>query len=48
VYKRRRGFDEPYGDYGEIAITPAGETIAVWGESVSYFGPGGTWFNRTL
>jgi hypothetical protein len=48
VYKRRRGFDEPYGDYGEIAITPAGETIAVWGEAVSYFGPGGTWFNRTV
>jgi BNR repeat-like domain len=48
MYKRRRGFDEPYGDYGEIAVTPVGATIAVWGEGPSYLGPGGSWFNRTL
>ena len=48
VYKRRRGFDEPYGDYGEIAVTPTGATIAVWGEGPSYLGPGASWFNRTL
>ena len=38
-------FDEIYGDYGEIAITSAGKTIGVWGEGISYFGPGGCWFN---
>lgn len=46
VYKDRRGFAEVYGDYGEIAITSAGKAVAVWGEGVTYFGPGGVWFNR--
>jgi Neuraminidase (sialidase) len=46
AYKNRRGFLEPYGDYGEIAITNAGTTVAVWGEGPSYYGPGGVWFNR--
>jgi hypothetical protein len=39
------GFGEVYGDYGEIAVTRAGKTIATWGEGFSYTGPGGTWFN---
>jgi hypothetical protein len=39
------GFAEVYGDYGEIAVTNAGKTIATWGEGFSYTGPGGTWFN---
>jgi hypothetical protein len=38
-------FDEIYGDYGEIAVTSAGKTIATWGEGFSWTGPGGTWFN---
>jgi BNR repeat-like domain len=38
-------FDEVYGDYGEIAVTSAGKTIATWGEGLSWIGPGGTWFN---
>jgi hypothetical protein len=46
-YKHGRGFDADYGDYGEIAVTDTGGTIAVWGEGFSYAGPGGTWFNRT-
>ena len=45
-YKSAAGFLEIYGDYGEIAITSAGKTIAVWGEGTSYTGPGGVWFNR--
>ncbi len=45
-YKDADGFLEVYGDYGEIAITSAGDTVAVWGESISYRGPGGVWFNR--
>ncbi len=46
IYKHRNGFDEVYGDYGEIAITSQGKTVATWGEGRSYFGPGGVWFNR--
>jgi len=46
AYKFKNGFIEVYGDYGEIAITSRGETVAVWGEGPSYFGPGGIWFNR--
>jgi BNR repeat-like domain len=39
------GFGEVYGDYGEIAVTNTGKTVAVWGEGFSYTGPGGSWFN---
>jgi hypothetical protein len=46
VYKDAEGFAEVYGDYGEIAITSGGKTVSVWGESISYRGPGGVWFNR--
>jgi hypothetical protein len=45
-YKSTEGFDEVYGDYGEIAILSNGKTIAVWGEGFSWTGPGGTWLNR--
>ncbi|HEX5467804.1 MAG TPA: sialidase family protein [Gaiellaceae bacterium] len=44
-YVSADGFAEVYGDYGEIAVTSAGKTIATWGEGFSYTGPGGTWFN---
>ena len=46
AYKHADGFDEVYGDYGEIAITSSGRSIATWGEGLSYAGPGGVWFNR--
>ncbi len=46
AYKTAAGFLEIYGDYGEIAITSTGKTIAAWGEGASYTGPGGVWFNR--
>ena len=45
-YKSAAGYAEVYGDYGEIAITNAGKTIATWGEGISYTGPGGVWVNR--
>ena len=48
AYKTAAGFAEVYGDYGEIAITNQGKTIAIWGEGISYTGPGGVWFNRQL
>jgi hypothetical protein len=44
-YVYANGFGEIYGDYGEIDITSAGKTIAVWGEGFSYNGPGGTWYD---
>ena len=46
AYKHAGGFDEVYGDYGEIAITSSGRSVATWGEGLSYAGPGGVWFNR--
>jgi hypothetical protein len=46
AYKTPAGFLEVYGDYGEIAINSAGKTIAIWGEGLSYTGPGGVWINR--
>jgi BNR repeat-like domain len=46
AYKTAAGFLEVYGDYGEIAITNTGKTIATWGEGLSYTGPGGVWINR--
>jgi len=47
-YKSVDGFDEVYGDYGEICITSAGKAIAAWGEGFSWTGPGGVWVNRQL
>jgi hypothetical protein len=48
AYKKAKGFREIYGDYGELAITSSGRSIAVFGEGISYTGPGGVWFNREL
>ena len=48
AYKTAAGFCEPYGDYGEAAITNGGKFIGVWGEGDSYSGPGGVWINRQL
>jgi hypothetical protein len=46
AYKSAAGFREVYGDYGEMGITSAGKSFAIWGEGDSYTGPGGVWFNR--
>src|SRR4051794_4280110 len=46
AYKSAAGYQEPYGDYGEMAITSTGRSFAVWGEGTSYDGPGGVWYNR--
>ena len=46
AYKTPAGFQEVYGDYGELAITNTGKSIAIWGEGASYTGPGGVWLNR--
>lgn len=47
-YKDADGFDEVYGDYGEICITSSGKAIAAWGEGFSWTGPGGVWVNRQI
>jgi hypothetical protein len=47
-YKSSDGFDEIYGDYGEICITSSGKAVAAWGEGFSWTGPGGVWVNRQL
>jgi hypothetical protein len=44
-YKHADGFEEVYGDYGEMAVTSAGAAIAAWGEGFSWIGPGGVWVN---
>ena len=44
-YKDANGFDEVYGDYGEVAVTNTGKTVAVWGEGFSWTGPGNVWVN---
>ena len=46
AYKTPDGYAEVYGDYGEIAITNTGKSLAAWGEGSSYTGPGGVWINR--
>ena len=46
AYKSAAGFEEPYGDYGEMGIMSNGKTLAAWGEGTSYLGPGGVWVNR--
>ncbi|MEX2464974.1 MAG: sialidase family protein [Gaiellaceae bacterium] len=40
------GYAEPYGDYFEIDIDGAGTTHALWGEGISYVGPGNIWYSR--
>jgi len=45
-YKSTAGYRFPYGDYFELAVDSAGLTQAIWGEGVSYDGPGGTWYTR--
>jgi len=45
-YKNANGYAFPYGDYGEIAVDSNGRNYVVWGEGISYTGPGGTWYTR--
>jgi hypothetical protein len=42
-YLSPEGFAEIYGDYGEIAVTSVGRTVATWGAGFSYIGPGNVW-----
>lgn len=46
-YKESEGYAFPYGDYFEIAVGFHGRTHLIWGESINYNGPGGSWYTRT-
>ena len=43
-YHSAGGYRFPYGDYLELAVDGDGRSHVVWGEGVSYMGPGGTWY----
>jgi len=45
-YKTVNGYNFPCGDYGEISVDSTGRNHVVWGEGISYSGPGGTWYTR--
>jgi len=40
------GYRFPYGDYIEMAVDGRGHSHVIWGEGLSYIGPGGTWYTR--
>jgi hypothetical protein len=44
-YDNANGYLEFYGDYGEIAVTNRGKTVATWGEGFGWLGPGNVWVN---
>ncbi len=45
-YKAAAGYRFPYGDYFELAVDRNGMNHFIWGEGISYTGPGGTWYTR--
>jgi hypothetical protein len=45
-YKTAAGYAFPYGDYFEVAVDSTGRNHVIWGEGISYTGPGGTWYTR--
>ena len=45
-YKSAAGYRFPYGDYFEVAVDRNGLNHFIWGEGISYTGPGGTWYTR--
>jgi hypothetical protein len=45
-YKSASGYRFPYGDYFELAVDRNGLSHVIWGEGISFTGPGGTWYTR--
>jgi hypothetical protein len=45
-YKTAAGYAFPYGDYFQMATTASGVNYVIWGEGISYTGPGGTWYTK--
>ena len=46
-YKTANGHAFPYGDYLGIARDNVGIYHVIWGEGISYTGPGGTWYTKS-
>lgn len=46
IYKSRRGYGFPYGDYLWLAVDGTGTNHVIWGEGESLSGNGGTWLTR--
>ena len=42
-YHSADGYRFPYGDYLELAVDGEGVNHVIWGEGLSYIGPGGSW-----
>jgi hypothetical protein len=45
-YKSAAGYAFPYGDYFEMETAPSGVNYLIWGEGISYTGPGGSWYTK--
>ena len=45
-YKSAAGHRFPYGDYLELTVDSAGVSQLIWGEGLSFTGPGGSWYTR--
>jgi hypothetical protein len=43
-YKADAGYFFPYGDYLELTVDASGNNHIIWGEGLSYIGPGGSWY----
>lgn len=43
-YRHADGYRFPYGDYLELAVDRDGWNHVIWGEGMSYVGPGGSWY----
>jgi hypothetical protein len=46
-YKSANGHRFPYGDYLEVTTDSAGHYHAIWGEGISFTGPGGVWYTKS-
>lgn len=44
-YRSTDGYRFPYGDYMELSVDGDGVNHVIWGEGLSYYGPGGTWYS---
>jgi hypothetical protein len=45
-YKKRIGYDWPFGDYLGLSVDSDGVNHVIWGEGSGVYVPGGTWFTR--
>lgn len=46
VYRDRRGYGFPYGDYLGLGVDEEGVNHVIWGAGRSYSGNGGSWYTR--